>query len=356
MTFHSPWAFALFVLVPVVTWLSTRRSRRAAIVFPTTLTLAAIPRGVRTRFMWLVPMLRAAALSLLIVALSRPQFGVGRMQTSTDAVAIQVVIDRSASMQIEMQYDGDFAARLDVVKQAFREFALGNEKKGGKLAGRPNDLIGLVTFCRQAETVCPLVRDPSTLAQLVDAIAYANPRLQEDGTAIGDGLALAAARLKKAEEEFLSRPENAGKQLNIKSKIIILFTDGDNNAGERSPIEAADLAAQWGIKVYTVGIGAGIGYMRQDFFGEQRRVAVRGAINTRLLEQIADETGGKSYLADDAEALRTMYEEIDRLDKTSVETVEYMDYQEQFVPWAAAGGAALLLELLLSTLVFRRSP
>ncbi len=355
MIFHSPWAFALLVVVPVLVWVSARRGRRGAIVFPSTVVLDGVPRGVRSRLMWLVPMSRAVGMSLLVVALARPQFGVGRVQTTTDAVAIQVVIDRSSSMRQEMEFDGRYATRLDVVKSVLREFAMGNTSSGGTLAGRPNDLMGLITFARQAETACPLVRDPATLTELVSTVPFARSR-EEDGTAIGDGLALAAARLRKAEEEFLARPENAGKELNIKSKIVILFTDGDNNAGERLPMEAAQLAAEWGIKVYTVAIGAGQGYQVIDFFGEKRRVPTRGTVDTKLLEEVASVTGGESYSADDAGAMRRMYEEIDRLEKTSVETVEYTDYQERFVPWALAGGSVLMLELVLVSMLLRRLP
>ncbi|MGE3108417.1 MAG: VWA domain-containing protein [Phycisphaerales bacterium] len=355
MSFHSPWAFGLLVLVPVLAWWSARRGRRAAIVFPSALPLAEVPRGVRSRLTWLVPAMRSIGLSLLVVALARPQFGVGRVQTSTDAVAMQIVIDRSGSMRQEMEFDGGYATRLDVVKSVLREFALGNEAKGGHLKGRPNDLLGLVTFARQAETVCPLVRDPGTLVQLAETIPMARTR-EEDGTAIGDGLSLAAARLKKAEDEFLARPENAGKDLKIKTKLIILFTDGENNAGERSPEEAAELAAKWGIKVYTVGIGTGMSYQVIDFFGEKRRVPVRSSVDTRLLDRIAATTGGESFSADDADAMRRMYEEIDRLEKTSVETVEYTDYEERFESWAVAGGAVIALEAILGALVLRRVP
>lgn len=355
MTFHSPWAFALLVLVPLVVWWPSRRRHRPAIVFPAAGALASLPRGMRTHFMWVVPILRAVGLSLLIVAIARPQHGIGRMETSTDAIAIQVVIDRSGSMGQEMEFDGKYAQRLDVVKTVFREFALGNEKKGGKLKGRTQDLLGLITFARQAETVCPLVRDPGTLVDLADQIALARQQ-SEDGTAIGDGLSLAAARLKKAEEEFLARPENSGKSLNIKSKIVILFTDGNNNAGERAPLEAAQLAADWGIKVYTIAIGTKGGFAVQNIFGEKRRIPVRSDVDTRMLTKVAEMTGGQYNSADDADAIRRIYEQIDQLEKTTVETVQYTDYQEKFPPWAIGAGAALLLELLLSSVVLRRSP
>lgn len=355
MTFHSPWAFVLLLLVPLVVWWPSRRRNRPAIVFPGVVSLASMPRGVRTRLLWIAPLLRGIGLSLLIVAIARPQHGIGRMETSTDAIAIQVVIDRSGSMGQEMEFDGKYAQRLEAVKTVFREFALGNEKAGGKLKGRPQDLLGLITFARQAETVCPLVRDPETLADLVDQIALARQQ-SEDGTAIGDGLALAAARLKKAEEEYLARPENDGKELNIKSKVVILFTDGNNNAGERAPLEAAQLAADWGIKVYTVAIGTKGGFAVQNIFGEKRRIPVRSDVDTRMLTKVAEMTGGQYNSADDADAMRRIYEQIDQLEKTTVETVQYTDYQEQFTPWAIGAGLSLLLELLLSSVVLRRSP
>jgi len=355
MMFHSPFLLGLLLFVPILAWWSVRRSRRPALAFPALAMLSSVPRGVRPRLLWIPLLLRSIALSLLIVALARPQHGVGRVETSTDAVAIQIVIDRSGSMGQEMDFDGRSVPRLDVVKEVLREFLLGNAKRGGKLTGRTQDLIGLVSFARLAETISPLVRDPETLADLADTIPLALNR-NEDGTAIGDGLSLAAARLKTAEDEFLARPENAGKELKIKSKLIVLFTDGDNNAGERTPLQAARLAADWGIKVYTVAIGTKGGYQIIDFFGEKQRVPVRSNVDTRTLGEIAEMTGGQYNSADDADALRRIYEEIERLEKTQVETVQYTDYQERFTLWAVAGAAALVLELLLSSLLLRRSP
>jgi Ca-activated chloride channel family protein len=355
MHFASPWAFTLLALIPPAIWWATRPRRRAAVRYSALAPLNAIPRGWRTHAARLLPLVRAASLAVLIVALARPQHGIGRIETSTEAVALQVVIDRSGSMGQEMEFDGQPSTRLDTVKRVLREFVAGNEKSGGKLKGRRQDVLGLVTFARYAETVCPPVRDPEAVADLADAIKLASQRW-EDGTAIGDGLALAAARLERIDEELKARPENVGKDLTVKSKVIILFTDGANNAGEKSPIEAANLAAKWGIKVYPIAIGTGPSYqVFRSPFGDQR-LQVPSDVDTRTLSEIARITGGVYHSADDSAALREIYQEIDRLEKTSIDTVQYTDYEERFTPWAAAGLGALLLELVLRSIVFRRTP
>jgi Ca-activated chloride channel family protein len=256
----------------------------------------------------------------------------------------------------EMEFDGRPSTRLDTVKTVLKEFVEGNAKRGGELKGREQDIIGLITFARFAETICPLVRDPRALSELSGQIRLAEQRW-EDGTSIGDALSLAAARLKRAEDELEARADAKTKGLKIKSKIVVLFTDGANNAGERSPLEAAKLAADWGIKVYPIAIGTGTSYqtIRDPFFGE-RRIRVPSDVDTKSLAEIARITGGTYHSADDAQAIRDIYAEIDRLEKTSVETVQYIDYQERFVPWGAAGGALLMFEVLLGTLLLRRMP
>lgn len=355
MEFASPWAFGLLLLIPLMLWWGSRRRGRGAVTFSSTELVERVSGGWRVAGLRMLPVLRAAALALMVVAIARPRHGVGRVETTADAVAIQIVVDRSGSMGLEMESDSTLSTRLDVVQRVLREFVLGNEDQGGALKGRRQDVIGMVTFARAAETVCPLVRDPETLVELADTVDVVRDR-SEDGTAIGDGVSLAAARLQRAEEELRSRPENAGKDLKIKSKIIVLFTDGENNAGERSPQEAAALAAEWGVKIYAIGIGGGVGYQTVETpFGRQRIPVTSGA-DPATLRDMAKATGGLFREADDADALRAVYAEIDRLEKTSVETVAYTDYEEQFTDWAAAAGAILFVELLLGSLVFRRTP
>jgi Ca-activated chloride channel family protein len=356
MHFATPWALLLLLVVPPLAWWSGRPSRRATLTFPTVGPLRKIPRGWRAHLGFLRPLVRAGSMSLFVVALARPQHGIGRIETSTDAVAIQIVIDRSGSMAQEMDFDGKTTSRIDAVKRVLREFVVGNKSSGGDLAGRHADLIGLVAFARYAETVCPLVRDPETLADLADAMELARERW-EDGTAIGDGIALAAARLQRAEEDLKARPESRGKDLRIKSKIIVLFTDGENNAGETSPLDAAQMAAQWGVKIYPIAIGTGPAWqtISNPILGTQR-IKVPSSVDTRLLRQIAGTTGGMYQSADDGDALREVYAAIDRLEKTSVETVQFMDFEERFTPWALAGLSGLWLEVVLTTLILRRAP
>lgn len=355
MEFATPWALGLLAVVPLVVWWGVRSRRRGAVVFSSSELVERVSGGWRVRGLRMLPVLRAAGLILLVVALARPRAGVGRVETTADAVAIEVVVDRSGSMGMEMESDGVMSTRLETVKRVLREFVMGNEAQGGKLAGRKQDVIGMVSFARAAETVCPLVRDPETLVELAETVDVVRER-SEDGTAIGDGVALAAARLQRAEEELRSRPESQGRDVKIKSKIIVLFTDGDNNAGERTPAEAAKLAAGWGIKVYAIGIGSGISYQTVETpFGKQR-VAVGGGADAATLKEVASLTGGIYREADDAGAIRAMYEEIDRLEKTSIETVRYTDYKEQFTLWAALGAGVLALEMALGSLVFRRAP
>lgn len=369
-SWHSPWAALLIIpagMLLLAAWVLHRRSGRdtsGTPLLPTLGSLPAMPVSWRQRLSVLPVILRILAITLLVVAVARPRAGIGRVQTSTDAVAIQLVVDRSGSMRHRMQLDGQLLSRLDVVKRVLRDFLLGN---GKDLEGRPADLIGLVSFARFAETACPLVRDPRALADLADSIRPAAQQF-EDGTAVGDALALAAARLRNAEQELNERVQsdnadkdaqsgaNASGGLRIKSKVIVLLTDGENNAGERVPIESAELAQEWGIRVYTVGIGAGAPayVLRRDPLGGEQLVPMASGIDETELEQIAAMTGGKYFRAQDGEALREIYREIDRLERTSVRTIEFVDYAERFAPFAAAAAALIALELTLSATVFRR--
>lgn len=309
------------------------------------------PRSVRQRLLWIPKVMFLASVVCLILALARPQLGEGRVVTSTDAIAIQMVVDRSGSMGRQMMLQGAPMSRIDVVKSVLKDFLLGNSRD---LAGRANDLIGLVTFARFAETSCPLVRDHRAVVELAQSLQIAQQRY-EDGTAIGDGLALAAARLRTAEDDLKNRRGlTQGEDFQIKSKIIVLLTDGDNNAGDKDPIDSAKLCAEWGIKVYTIGIGGGGFQIIRTPYG-QERLPIPDEIDERTLKRIAEITGGVYRKAQDGEALRNIYAEIDALERSSVKTIDYVEYKELFPALGVAALALLILRACLEASVLRRT-
>ncbi len=304
--------------------------------------------------MALLPLaLRAAAMILLVLALARPQMGREKVREVTKGVAVQMVVDRSSSMSAEMEYRGARLDRLDVVKKVFEEFIMGN---GETLEGRPNDLVGMVAFARYADTMAPLTLGHGALLRFLDQVKIVTRR-SEDGTAIGDALALAAARLRTAEEDLARFASDSGeKEYEIKSKIIILLTDGQNNYGKRTPEQAASLAADWGIKVYTIGVGGGDGVSTIKTLFGNFKVPTGTRVDTRPLQSAAEMTGGIFRMADDDESLREIYAEIDRLEKSDIESIRYIDYRELFVPFALAALCLIMLEVFLSATVFRRIP
>jgi Ca-activated chloride channel family protein len=256
-------------------------------------------------------------------------------------------------MKAEMEYRGRRLNRLEVVKRVFQEFLMGNETT---LGGRPNDLVGMVAFARYADTMAPLTLGHGALLRFLDSIHIVNRR-PEDGTAIGDALALAAARLKTAEEDLeRSSGESGEKEYEIKSKIIILLTDGQNNSGLRAPEEAAELAAEWGIKIYTIGVGSREGVSTVKTLFGNFKVPTGGGVDEKTLERVADITGGVFRLGENAEGLREIYEEIDKLEKSEVESVRYVDYRELFTPFALTALVLLLLEVTLASTILRRIP
>jgi Ca-activated chloride channel family protein len=250
-----------------------------------------------------------------------------------------MVLDRSGSMRASMQFQGEMISRFDVVKSVFTKFVEGD---GRELGGRPNDLIGVITFAGYADTISPLTHSHDALKSLLEELDIVSG-FSKDGTAIGDAIALGAARLKTAEEEM----EFAGKMgdvFQIKSKILILLTDGEQNAGTRSPEQAAALAEEWGIKIYAIGIVPDIG-------GGSYALG-----SSDLLARIAESAGGIFRVANDELSLRAVYEEIDRLEKTEIESIQYLTFKEYFLPFVLAALVLLILELVISRTVLRRLP
>lgn len=332
MSWLNPWAFLLLLLLPV--WLRRASQKRLSGQRLSSLNwLSELPKSPRQRLVESWPLLRLMALVALILALARPVEVIGKKRESREGIAIQFVVDRSSSMRQQQAYKGQPSTRLEAVKAVLVDFIRGADES---MAGRPNDLIGLVTFARYGDTVCPLVRNIDAVAKLCQSISLVQYR-SEDGTAIGDALLLAASRLHKAGEDLRANQERGIEApIDLKSKVVVLLTDGQNNAGQVDPVEAADKARDWGVKVYTIGLKS-----------ESRSFLSRGRVDEALLQDLARRTGGQYFPVSGSEELEAVAQAIDELEKSAVETPEFIQGRELF-PWAA--GLSLLL-LALETVL-----
>jgi len=351
MRFESPWAFLLLLLIPFIIWLRFFRPGRTAIRFSTISIAAKAGKSARQRFLWVPDFLRLVALVLFIAALARPQSGLEQVREINKGIAIEMVLDRSGSMAAELEYRGEVMTRLDAVKTVFEEFVMGSAQG---LEGRPNDLIGMIIFARYPDTICPLTLAHGALPEFLKSVNIVQER-EEDGTAIGDALALAAARLETAEKS-LKGQKGTANVYKIKSKVIVLLSDGENNYGKRTPIEAAELAAKWGIKIYTIAIVGGETVTSiQTPFGVYK-VPSTQTVDTSALKDIAEKTGGFYREAKDVASLREIYKEIDSMEKSEIESVRFIDYKELFHWFALAGLAFLIVETILKATLFRKMP
>jgi len=239
------------------------------------------------------------------------------------------------------------------VKKVFEEFIMGNAKT---LKGRPTDLVGMVAFARYADTMAPLTLEHGALLRFLASIRVVT-RQNEDGTSIGDAIALAAARLRTAEEELSRRAHETGtKEYEIKSKIMILLTDGQSNFGKRTPQEAAQLAKEWGTKIYAIGIGGKEAVATVKTLFGQFKVPMGEGVDQRTLQTVADITSGQFWLAEDEKSLRQIYEAIDAMEKSEIESVRFVDYNEKFGIFALVALGLLFAEAALASTIFRRIP
>jgi len=353
MRFESPWAFLILAAIPLAVLLRARLAGLpGSLRFSSTEHARRLKRSLRQRVAWMPQLIRILVLVSLAAALARPQEGKERIRDVGKGIAIEMVVDRSGSMGAEMQFGDERLSRLEVVKRVFQEFVTG---KGGELPGRPNDLVGMVTFARYADTVCPLTLAHGALSEFLKSVRLVTRR-SEDGTAIGDALALAAARLNTAEETLAPQTEGGQKTFDIKSKVIILLTDGQNNAGQRMPSEAAALAKKWGIKVYAIGVGGEEGLVEQHGIFGKFLVRVGEGVDKQTLKSVAETTGGAFYMAEDGESLLSIYHEIDRMERSEIESVRYLDYRELFAPLACAALGLLCVEAVMNCTVSRKIP
>jgi len=339
MRLASAYALLLLLFVPILLYLRQQQRSSVAVRYSSIADLAALAPSLATRLRWVLPCLRTLALVLCILALARPQRGLEAIKISSEGIAILMAMDISGSMAaLDLQIDGHQSSRLDAVKQTFRSFVGG----GKNLSGRDEDLIGMVTFARYPDSICPLTLDHDTLLSLLDQVDIVSVP-DEDGTAIGEAIALGVERLKDS---------------TATSRIMIVLTDGVNNAGETEPLQAAQIAKALGIKVYTIGAGTRGMAMIPVRSANGQMVLQRTPvdIDERLLTEVATLTGGQYFRATDGATLQAIYAEIDRLEKTTNVTEHYQQYAELFPLLLIPALGCLVLEMVLVNTRFRKIP
>jgi Ca-activated chloride channel family protein len=327
ISFAWPWAFGLFILIPILVIEYYRRNKRsqAAMMVSTTHFIGDV-RNFRTNWRNLPFWLRIIALSCFIIALARPQTKFEEQQAEGEGIDIVLCFDISGSMT-----EKDFPPnRLEAAKDVASDF----------VKGRTGDRIGVVIFSRQSFTLCPITSDHNAVATQIQNIQ--SGYLQDEGTAIGSGLATSVDRLRTSK---------------AKSKIVVLLTDGVDFGGEIPPDIARDMARLYKIKVYTIGVGSEkeIEEVVDSPLGPVRQ-RKKLEYNEALLQQLASATGGQYFHALDREALTKIYSSIDRLEKSKIEVKTYPRYSDKFFPFLVIGLAFLFLEILLRYTLFRKFP
>jgi Ca-activated chloride channel family protein len=328
LDFANPWALALLLLLPpYVLW---ARRRRRALVYSRAHTAARAPRGLGARLARVPGWLRALGWSALVIALAAPRTGASVVNVDTEGIAIVIVLDISSSMLAE-----DFAPhnRLRVAKQQVTRF----------VGARQYDRIGLVAFAGEALTQVPITIDYPVLYQAIDQLR-AGVNMLEDGTAIGTAIATAANRLRRVPGE---------------SRVMILMTDGENNRGEIDPLTAARAAAVFGIRIYTIGVGSeGVAPIpvATGPGGRVQYATLPVHIDEELLGRIAATTDGRYFRATDEASLDSIYGEIDRLEKSTVQVSRHVSYTPRHLPFLLLGALALLAEWSLLASRWGRLP
>ncbi|MFP4040037.1 MAG: VWA domain-containing protein [Desulfosudaceae bacterium] len=314
----DPWYLLLLALLPVMAVYVRKYQRQPVMAVSDTRTAEDAPvsfwagtLGLVRTAAWLTP-------ALLILALARPQWGTEKIKTMTEGINIVLAVDVSRSMSaFDFKAEGEVVNRLTAVKSVVSDF----------IAGRTGDRLGLVVFGTSAFTQVPLTRDYRTIAFILDRLEIG---AAGDNTAIGDAIGISIKRL---------------RDIDSKSNIIILLTDGQSNAGEMSPEEATALAAEEGIKIHTIGVGS---RGRAPFLVDHpllgRQYVYRQVnMDEAVLKRIAGQTGGLYFRAGDTDALKRIYDTIDDMEKTTARVYTYANYRDLY-GWLI--GAALLLLLL----------
>ncbi len=326
-SFAYPYMFLFLLIIPAMIfwWIFKIRRKSPALTFSKLGFLFDYKKSFKEKFNQIPIVLRLLGMILLIIALARPQSFSSGENVFTEGIDIAIVLDISGSMLAE-----DFKPnRLDAAKNITQNF----------IDGRITDQIGLVIFSRDAFTQCPLTIDYNVLKNLLREVKSG---MIEDGTAIGNAIANGVNRLKESKS---------------KSRVMILLTDGINNAGEIDPLTSSEIAKKYGIRIYTIGVGT-LGeapYPFQTPFGIRYQM-VPVEIDENILKQIAANTGGKYFRATNNKKLENIYNEIDKMEKTRTEVTSYRTKKELFFPWLISGLLILLFELGLSKTLFKRLP
>jgi Ca-activated chloride channel family protein len=331
--FGHPWALPLLLFIPLIAFLRGRFGREAAVQYSGLSLLGPLVRQRKSRAGGWLSALLYSTVACLLVGLARPQMVDTSSQVQESGIDIMLGIDLSPSMQaLDYHKDGQDLSRVDVVRDAVSAF----------IKERPNDRIGMVVFAGEAYLMSPLTLDHDWLLQNVDRLRVG---LAGDATAIGSGLAVCANRLR----------DQPGK-----SKIIILLTDGSNNAGKITPDAAAEAAAALGIKIYTIGAGsadvAKFPTGRDPFTGQQTYTTIPVDIDEDALRKIAEIGHGRFFRAADTDAMAHVYQTINKLETTKVAT-KHFEHVREYFPWALYPGLLFLgLEIVLSHTRWRRLP
>lgn len=345
----------LLLLIPVIGFglLSIWRDRNSTVLYSNVELLKGLPVTLAQRWKRLLPWLKIGGLILIVLALARPQSGREEFRIRTEGIAIEMCIDRSGSMRaLDFPVDGERVNRLDAVKRVFHQFVAGE----GDFDGRPDDLIGLVAFGGFADAKCPPTLDHGALLDILDTVEIPEPVVDKQGrmineqlwqeeqaTAIGDAIAVGVDRL---------------KDIKSKSRVIVLLSDGENTAGVVQPDEAADAAAEFGIRIYSIGVGTtGMApYPTTDAFGRNVLRAQPVRLDEASLKMLSQKTGGRYFNAQNTEALAEVYAEIDRLEKTETKGRLYTEYREIFQWLMLPGLGCVLLQVVLTATRFRGLP
>ncbi len=329
--FKYPFVLLMIFLTPVIILILMNRKADPTFAFSSRELVEGLKPTLRARLNRLPIYLRVMALALFILALARPQTISEGTKTISEGVDIVLALDTSTSMLAEdFTLRGSRINRFDLVREVVKEF----------IQKRKDDRIGMVAFAARAYTVCPLTSDYQWLNENLDRVSIG---MIEDGTAIGSAIASSCNRLRTSK---------------TKSKIIILLTDGVNNAGSISPVMAAEAAKSFGIKIYTICVGRkGLSpYPFRDVYGRKVYQNIPIEIDEDVLKKIAGITGGKYYLASDSETLRKIYDDINKLEKSTVEHFGYREYGELFYYFLIPGLVLLLSEILLANTVLMKVP